>query len=86
MVHVKKIDIETARSAKRIVKPSKVVQEYLQILTDLQPGKAGQIDAKDEGEKPASIKNRIVRIAKAQNMSNIKVRRLGDKIMFWKES
>ena len=26
MVHVKKIDIETARSAKRIVKPSKVVQ------------------------------------------------------------
>ena len=86
MVHVKKIDIEIARSAKRTVKPSKVVQEYLQILMDLQPGEAGEIDAKTEKEKPASIKNRIIRIAKAHNMSSIKVRRVGDKIMFWKES
>jgi len=85
MVHVKNIDIETARSAKRIVKPSKVVQEYLQILTDLKPGEAGEIDAKDEGEKPASIKNRIIRIAKAHNMSNIKVMRRGDRILFRRE-
>jgi hypothetical protein len=49
---------------------------------DLQPAEAVEIDAKDEGEKPASIKNRIVRIAKAHNMNNIKVMRRGDKILF----
>ena len=46
----------------------------------------GEIDSKTEKEKPVTIKNRIIRIVKKQNMTDIKVRRVGDKIRFWKES
>ena len=85
MVKVKSISIEEAKSVKRTVKPSAVVQEYIEILQSLQPGEAKEIDAKTEKEKPASIKNRILRIKKSLNMTDLGVRRVGDKVMFWRE-
>lgn len=85
MVKVKSISIEQAKSVKRNVKPSAVVQEYMEILQSLQPGEAKEIDAKTEKEKPASIKNRILRIKKSLNMTDLGVRRVGDKVMFWRE-
>ena len=85
MVKTKKISIEEAKSIKRTVKPSEKVLEYIKILEELEPGEALEIDAKTEKEKPASIKNRIFRIKKSMNMTDIEVRRVGDKVMFWKE-
>lgn len=86
MVKVKSISIEQAQSMKRTVKPSAIVQEYTQILLDLQVGEAKEIDAKTEKEKPASIKNRILRLKKSLNMNDLQVRRVGDKVMFWREA
>ena len=86
MVKVKNISIEEAKSLKRTVKPSAIVQEYTQILLDLKEGEAKEIDSKTEKEKPASIKNRIMRLKKSLNMTNLQVRRVGDSVVFWKES
>jgi hypothetical protein len=85
MVKVKSISIEQAKSLKRTVKPSAIVKDYTQILQDLKPGEAKEIDAKTEKEKPASIKNRILRLKKSLNMTDLGVRRVGDKVMFWRE-
>ena len=85
MVKVKSISIEQAKSVKRTVKPSAIVQEYMQILQSLQPGEAKEIDAKTEKEKPASIKNRILRLKKSLNMTDLQVKRVGDKVVFWRE-
>jgi len=85
MVKVKNISIEEAKSMKRTVKPSAIVQEYTKILQELPQGEAGEIDSKTEKEKPASIKNRILRIKKSLNMNDLQVKRVGDKVLFWKE-
>ena len=85
MVKVKSISIEQAKSLKRTVKPSALVQEYIQILEELPQGEAREINAKTEKEKPASIKNRILRIKKTLKMEDLQVRRVGEKVVFWKE-
>ena len=85
MVKVNKISIEEAKSIKRTVKPSAIVQQYTQILKELAHGEAGEIDAKSEKEKPQTIKNRIVRLGKSLNMTELQVKRVGDKIFFWLE-
>ena len=85
MVKVKNISIEEAKSLKRTVKPSAIVQEYTQILLDLKEGEAKEIDAKVEKEKPANIKNRILRLKKSLNMAGLQVKRVGDKVVFWRE-
>jgi hypothetical protein len=85
MVKVKHISIEQAKSMKRIIKPSAIVQEYTQILKELVPGEAREIDSKSEKEKPQTIKNRIVRVSKLLKMSEFQVKRVGDNIMFWLE-
>lgn len=86
MVKVERISIEQAKSMKRKPKPTAVVQEYTQILTDLPVGEARRINAKTEKEKPATIKNRILRLKKSLNMTNLQIKRVGDEIVFWKES
>lgn len=85
MVKVKRISIEQAKSIKRTVKSSPVVQEYMQILKDLTPGEAREIDAKSEKEKPQTIKNRILRLKTSLKMSNLEIKRVGDIVMFWIE-
>ena len=85
MVKLKSISIDEAKSMKRTVKPRPIVQEYIEILKELSPGEAKEIDAKTEKEKPASIKNRILRLKKSLNMNDLQVRRVGDKVMFWRE-
>jgi hypothetical protein len=85
MVKVKRISIEQAKSMKRTIKPSAIVQEYTQILKELAPGEAREIEAKSEKEKPQTIKNRIVRLGKSLQMPELKVKRVGDIITFWLE-
>ena len=86
MVKIKSISIDEAKSMKRTVKPRPIVQEYIEILKGLAPGEAKEIDAKTEKEKPASIKNRILRLKKSLNMNDLQVRRVGDRVMFWREA
>ncbi len=85
MVKVKKISIEQAKALQRKIKPSPIVQEYMQILKDLVPGEAREIDAKTEKEKPQTIRNRILRLKTSLEMTNLKVKRVGDIVMFWLE-
>lgn len=85
MVKVKDISINEAKARKRTIKPSAVVQEYMQILRSLQPGEAKEIDAKTEKEKPATIKNRILRIKGTLKLNDLKVKRVGDSVLFWRE-
>jgi len=53
----------------------------LQYLRDLPEGKVGHLTA-TKGEKPQTIKNRVVRAANSLNM-DLQVKRVGDNILFW---
>jgi hypothetical protein len=85
MVKVDYVPIEEAKSLKRSVKKSPIVEEYESLLLNLPEGKAGKIGAKKEKEKPQTIKNRLIRIGKSLNMTDLKVRRVGDIVSFWRE-
>ena len=86
MVKVKSISIEQAKSLKRTMKPSPVVEEYTQILRDLPAGEAREIDARTEKEKANTIKNRILRVKKTLKMDDLQVRRVNDRVVFWREN
>ena len=85
MVKVDYVPIEEAKSLKRSKKKSPIVEEYESLLLNLPEGKAGKIDAKKEKEKAQTIKNRLIRIGRSLNMSDLKVRRVGDIVSFWRE-
>ena len=85
MVKVDYVPIEEAKSLKRSVKKSPIVEEYESLLMNLPEGKAGRIDAKKEKEKPQTIKNRLIRIGESLNMTDLKVRRVGSIVSFWRE-
>ncbi len=85
MVKVEYVPVSELKALKRKMKKSLIVEEYESILKDLPEGQGGKIDAKKEKEKPATIKNRIMRIAKSLNMTDLKVKRTGDVISFWRE-
>ena len=66
-----------------------MVAEYESILKKLPTGQAGEISAKEEKEKPLTIKNRIKRAGKSLGMTDLKVRSVGetgDTIQYWRET
>ena len=85
MVKVDYVPISEVKSLKRSVKKSPIVEEYESLLMNLPEGQAGRIDAKKEKGKPQTIKNRLIRIGKTLNMTDLKVRRVGDVVSFWRE-
>lgn len=85
MVKVRSISIEQAKSMKRTMKPSPIVEDYTQMLKDLPVGEAREIDVKTEKEKANTIRNRIFRVKKTLNMEDLQVRRVNDKVLFWRE-
>ncbi|MFC1955789.1 hypothetical protein ACFLWZ_04585 [Chloroflexota bacterium] len=85
-VNYKYVPIEKVKALKRTMKKSPVMEEYERILRELPQGQACQIDAKEEQEKPATIKNRILKISKSLNMTDLKVKKTGDVISFWRQS
>ena len=74
---------EEAKSYKRVMKKSKVVEYYESMLKKLESGQAGKVVAKEE--QATTIKNRVVRIAKSLDMNDLKVKRTGDTVTFWRE-
>jgi biotin-(acetyl-CoA carboxylase) ligase len=84
MDKVEYISLEEAKSAKRKLKKSKVVEEVETILKKLPQGQSGKIVAKSE--KANTIKNRFVRVAKSLGMKDITIKRVNDVVYFWKES
>ena len=85
MVKIDYVSIDEVKSLKRKVRKSPIVEEYESLLMNLPEGKAGMIDAKKEKEKPQTIKNRLIRIGKSVNMTDLKVKRVGDVVSFWRE-
>jgi hypothetical protein len=85
MVNVDYIPIEEAKSLKRIMKESPVVQEYESLLLNLPERQAGKIDAKKEKGKAQTMKNRLLRVGKNLNMTDLNVKRIGDIVSFWRE-
>jgi len=85
MVEVDYTTIEEAKSLRRSMTKRPIVQEYESLLLNLPEGKAGKIDAKKEKEKPQTVKNRLVRVGKYLSMTDLKVRRVGDIVSFWRE-
>ncbi len=85
MVKLEKITVAEAKATRREVRKKPIIQEYEQILKDLKPGDALRVDAKEENEKPQTIKNRIIRLGKSLGMEDLRVQRRGDKIAFWLE-
>ena len=77
------VSVEEAKLSKRKVKKSKAVQKVEDALTKLTSEQSGKIVAKTE--KPQTIKNRISRVAKALGMNEVRVKRTGDVVYFWKE-
>jgi hypothetical protein len=84
MDKVEYVSLEEAKSAKRKLKKSKVVEEVEMILKKLPQGQSGKIVAKSE--KANTIKNRFVRVAKSLGMKDITIKRVNDVVYFWKES
>ena len=84
-VQVDYTTIEEAKSLRRRMTKRPIVQEYESLLLNLPAGKAGMVDARRAKEKPQTIKNRLVRIAKGLNVTDVKVRRTGDIVSFWRE-
>jgi len=85
MVEYEDIPIEQAKSMRREVRKSPIIQEYENLVLNLEKGKARVIDAAKNKEKPQTIKNRIIRIAKTHNLQDLKVQRRKDTITFWFE-
>ena len=77
--------IEEAKALRRSMTKRPIVQEYESLLLNLPEGTAGQIDSRNEKEKPQTVKNRLVRVGKSLNMTDLKVRRTGDIVSFWRE-
>lgn len=77
------VPVAEAKSAKRAIKKSKVVEEVETMLKKLPLGQAGKIVAKTE--KPQTIKNRVLRVGKSLQMKNLIVKRTGETIYFWNE-
>ena len=84
MDKVEYISLEEAKSAKRKLKKSKVVEEVEAILKKLPQGQSGKIVAKSE--KANTIKNRFVRVTKSLGMKNVTIKRVNDVVYFWRES
>ena len=84
-VQVDYTTIDEARSLRRRMAKRPIVQEYESLLLNLPEGKAGKIDAKKEKEKPQTIKNRLARVGKGLNMDELRIRRTGDIVSFWRE-
>ena len=78
------IPVEEAKSYRRAMKKSKVVEHYESMLQKLPAGQAGKIVAKEE--KPNTVKNRLIRVGKLIGMTDLKVKRTGDTVTFWRES
>ena len=85
MVNIDYVPVAEAKSLRRSMTKRPIVQEYESLLLNLLEGTAGQIGAKKEGEKAQTIKNRLVRVGKSLNMADLKVRRVGDIVSFWRE-
>lgn len=85
MVKIDYVPIEEAKALRRSKKKSPLVEEYESLLLNLPEGKAGRIDAKKEKEKAQTIKNRLVRVGKSLNMTDLRVRRVGDIVSFWRQ-
>ncbi len=79
------ISSEASEQFKRSMPKSKVMEEYEKYLRDLPKGKVGQL-AVTRSEKPQTIKNRVVRAARSLNMTDLKVKRVGDNILVWREA
>ena len=84
MATVEYLTPEEADQFKRHMPKSAVLKEYEQYLRDLPDGKVGHVVAK--GEKPQTIKNRVVRAGKSLNITDLRIRRVGDNILFWREA
>ena len=84
-VQVDYTTIDEAKALRRSMTKRPIVQAYESALLDLPEGKAGKIDAKKEKEKPQTVRNRLVRVGKSLSMSDLKVRRVGDVVSFWRE-
>ena len=83
MDKVEYVPLEEAKSAKRKIKKSKVVEEVEAILKKLPQGQSGKIVAKTE--KPQTAKNRVFRVVKMLGMKNVTVKRVGDVVYFYKD-
>lgn len=60
-----------------------MVEHYESLLKGLKAEQAGKIVAKEE--KPNTIKNRLIRVGKLLDMTDLKVKRTGDTVTFWRE-
>ena len=83
MDKIEYVPVDEALSAKKTVKKRKTILEVENKLKKLPEGKAGKIVIKTE--KPQTVKNRVLRVAKSLGMTNIKVRQAGDSIYFYKK-
>jgi len=85
MIKIEYTTIEEAKALKRSKKKSPVVEEYESLLLNLPEGKAGMIDSQRAKEKAQTVKNRLVRVGKSLNMTDLQVRRTGNIVSFWRE-
>ena len=83
MDKVEYVSIDEAKSAKRKIKKSKLIEEVEATLKKLQAGQSGKIVAKSE--KANTIRNRFLRVAKSLGMKNVAIKRVNDVVYFWKE-
>ena len=83
MDEIELVPIDEALSAKRKVKKSKVVEKIETTLKKLPAGQSAKIVARTE--KAQTVKNRVVRVVQNLDMKNIRVKRVGNTVYFYKQ-
>ena len=79
-----KIPIDEAKGLKvTINRKSKVLEKYKNYLIGLSSSEAGKLQIKDDKEG-FTVRAGLKRAAEAMNM-NVKIKKRGDSIVFWKE-
>jgi hypothetical protein len=83
MDKIEYVPVDEALSAKKTVKKQKTILEVESKLNKLPEGKAGKIVIKTE--KPQTVRNRVIKVAKSLGMTDLKVKKSGDAIYFYKK-
>lgn len=78
------IPLEQAKATKRKAGLAKIYKEYMSYLQKLKPNESGRITL-EAGDKPATHKNRLQVAAKELGINNLKLKRIGDVIFFYRE-
>ncbi len=82
---VEYITTKEAEKIRRIMPPSKTMEEYMGYLKQLPNGQVGKFEvATKDGIKPQTVRSRLMRAGKSTGI-DVQSKRVGNTVLFWRE-